>query len=152
MQKTKAYINCSHPERNEWSHITAKNKHMIEQWTLVSPSSLPCSWHTSYVISTHPSAQHQLAAYRISTLESCVVHQFSVGFLQTILLYSFFFSPSSTPCWFPSFSPASHNYFSCFVLLKFCRGGTKCWWISQFLRCLPAFGAFLRWHFESRFY
>ena len=31
MQKTKAYIKCSHPERNEWSHITAKNKHMIEQ-------------------------------------------------------------------------------------------------------------------------
>ncbi len=31
MQKTKAYIKRSHPERNEWSHITAKNKHMIEQ-------------------------------------------------------------------------------------------------------------------------
>jgi hypothetical protein len=31
MQETKAYIMCSHPERNEWSNITAKNKHMIEQ-------------------------------------------------------------------------------------------------------------------------
>ena len=96
-------------------------------------------------------APHQLTAYRISTLESCVVHHLSVGFLQTILLYSFFL-PSSKPCWFPSFSPASHNYFFVFCSLKILSWGDKCWWISQFLRCLPAFSAFLRWHFESRFY
>ena len=90
-RKQRHPIKCSHPERNEWSHITAKNKHMIEQWALISPyCSLPCSWHTSYVISPHPSAQHQLAAYRIPRLESLVVHHFSVGFLQTILLHSFF--------------------------------------------------------------
>ena len=76
-------------------------------------------------IHTPFAAPHQLTAYRISTLESCVVHHFSVGFFTNNSIIFIFFSPSSTPCWFPSFSPASHNYFSCFVLLKFCRGGTS---------------------------
>ena len=95
-------------------------------------------------------APHQLTAYRISTLESCVVHHFYVGFLQTILLYSFLtiLNTLLISFIFPSFP----QLFFVFCSLKILSWGDKCWWISQFLRCLPAFGAFLRWHFESRFY
>ena len=70
-------------------------------------------------------APHQLTAYRISTLESCVVHHFSVGFLQTILLYSFFFHHPQHLVDFLHFPQLPTIIFSCFVLLKFCRGGTS---------------------------
>ena len=153
MQKTKAYIKCSHPERNEWSHITAKNKHMIEQWALISPyCSLPSSWYTSYVISTHPSP------LPINLLPTVYQHwnpvkstTFPSAFYKQFYYIHFFFTILNTlliSFIFPSFP----QLFFVFCSLKILSWGDKCWWISQFLRCLPAFVAFLRWHFESRFY